>query len=355
MSEGGDPEATSVHGPPPSEYLGFRVIRSGLSSMKRREFFTLLCGAVATWPLAGRAQQPALPRVGYVFVGTRGTDASGAGLRKGLAELGYAIGRNIILEERYADGDSAKIPGLISELLAQGVDVLITVGSFATLAAKRATKTVPIVFASGNPVKAGIVTSLNRPGGNATGISILASDYSAKWLELMKEALPTLKRVAVLWNPENPSGAAEVEQMKTAAQVLAIDLSTFVGTAAKIDESLGLVANGGFDGLVVTTDPSLEPLTLKVIAFAAEHRLATAYPFSVAVEQGGLMSYAIDLVEMWRHAASYVDRILKGAKPADLPVEQATRVELKINLKTARTLGIVVPATLIARADEVID
>ena len=323
--------------------------------MKRREFFTLLGGAAAAWPLASLAQQPALPRVGYVFVGTRGTDASGAGLRKGLAELGYEVGRNIALEERYADGDSAKVPGLISELVAGRVDVLVTVGSFATLAAQRVTSTVPIVFASGNPVKSGIVASLNRPGGNATGVSILASDYSAKWLELMKEALPKLTRIAVLWNPENPSGTQEVEQMKATAQALSIDLSTFVGNAAKIDESLGVVANNGYDGLVMTTDPSLEPLTQKVIAFAAVHRVPTMYPFSVAVEQGGLMSYAIDLFEMWRHAASYVDRILKGAKPADLPVEQATRVELKINLKTAGALGIVVPPTLLARADKVIE
>lgn len=323
--------------------------------MNRREFFTLLGGAAAGWPVASPAQQPALPRVGYVWVGTRGTDASGAGLRKGLAELGYETGRNIALEERYADGDSAKVPGLISELVAGRVDVLVTVGSFATLAAQRVTSTVPIVFASGNPVKSGIVASLNRPGGNATGVSILASDYSAKWLELMKEALPKLKRIAVLWNPENPAVTQEVEQMKGAAQALAIDLSTFVGNAAKLDESLEVVANSGFDGLVMTTDPSLEPLTQKVIAFAAVHRLPTMYPFSVAVEQGGLMSYAIDLFEMWRHAASYVDRILKGAKPADLPVEQATRVEFKINLKTADALGIVVPPTLLARADKVIE
>ena len=322
--------------------------------MKRREFITL-AGAAAVFPLGASAQQTAMPRVGYVWIGARGTDVTGAGMRKGLAELGYEVGRNITLEERYADGDSAKVPALISELLAQKVDVLVTVGTFATLAARRATSTVPIVFASGDPVKTGIVASLNRPGGNATGVSILSSDYSAKWLELMKDALPKLTRVAVLWNSENLAVAAEVEQMKTAAHALGVDLSAFIGNAGEIDQSLASIANGAFDGLAVTTDPSLEALTSKFIAFAAEHRLPAIYPFSFAVEQGGLMSYAIDLFEMWRHAAVYVDRILKGAKPTDLPVEQATRVELKINLKTARSLGLVIPASLLARADEVIE
>ena len=323
--------------------------------MRRREFIIGLSGATAAWPVAAGAQQAALPRVGYIWVGARGTDVTGAGLRKGLAELGYEIGRNIALEDRYADGDSARVPALISELLAQKVDVLVTVGTFATLAARRATSTVPIVFASGDPVKAGIVASLNRPGGNATGISILSSDYSAKWLELMRDALPKLQRVAVLSNPENPAVVAEVEQMKAAAQALGVDLSTFTGSAGQFDQSLASIAAGGFDGLAMTTDPSLEPLTSKVIAFASKHRLPAIYPFSFAVAQGGLMSYAVDLFGIWQHVASYVDRILKGAKPADIPVEQPTRVELKINLKTAHALGIVVPPSLLARADEVIE
>ena len=312
-----------------------------------------LGGAMIGWPLKARAQQAGLPRVGYVWAGAPGTDlTSGPGLRKGLADLGYEIGRNIIFEERYAQGDSARVPALITELLAQKIDMLVTVGTFATLAARRATSTVPIVFASADPVKGGIVASLNRPGGNATGVSILSSDYSAKWLELMKDALPRLKRVAVLWNPDNP---LEVEQIKASAHVLGIDLSTFVGNARDIDQSLASIADGAFDGLTMTTDPTLEPLTARIISFAAEHRLVAIYPFSSAVEQGGLMSYAIDLFAIWRHAASYVDRILKGAKPADLPVEQATRVELKINLKTATALGITIPPNLLSRADEVIE
>jgi putative tryptophan/tyrosine transport system substrate-binding protein len=323
--------------------------------MRRREFIVLLGGATVARPRGAAAQPATKPRVGYVWIGARGTDVTGAGLRKGLADLGYETGRNITLEERYADGNSARVPSLISELLAQKVDVLVTVGTFTTLAARRATSTVPIVFASGDPVKAGIVASLNRPGGNATGISILSSDYSAKWLELMKDALPTLTRVAVLWNPENPAVAAEVAQMKTAALSLGVDLSAFIGNAKEIDQSLASIANGAFDGLAMTTDPSLESLTSKVISFAAEHRLPAIYPFSFAVEQGGLMSYAIDLFDAWRHTASYVDRILRGEKPADLPVEQPTRVELKINLKTARALGLVMPPSLLARADEVIE
>jgi len=276
-------------------------------------------------------------------------------LRQGLADRGYELGRNLALEERYAQGDSEKVPLLIAELLALKVDVLVTVGTFASLTARRATSTVPIVMASGDPVKTGLAASLNRPGGNVTGISILASDYSAKWLELMKEMLPRLHRVAVLWNPENPAVAAEVEQLRTAAGALGLVLSTFLGRPKEIENSFAAIASGAFDGLVVTTDPSLEPQPPRVIAFAAERRLPALYPFSTAVQQGGLMSYSIDFFEMWRRAAGYVDRILKGESPADLPIEQATRVQMKINLKTANSLGLDIPPMLLARADEVIE
>jgi ABC-type uncharacterized transport system substrate-binding protein len=260
-----------------------------------------------------------------------------------------------VLEERYGDGESDKVPTLIAELLALKVDVLVTVGTFASLAARRATATVPIVCASGDPVKAGLAASLNWPGGNVTGVSILANDYSAKWLELIQEALPKLRRVAVLWNSENRAVRVEVEQLRTAAGALGLDLAALPGRSGEIDGSLAAIAGGAFDGLVVTTDPSIEPLVSRIIAFAAERALPTMYPFSTAVQHGGLMSYSIDLFEIWRRAASHVDRILKGESPAGLPIEQATRVLLKINLKTAAALGIALPPTLLARADEVVE
>jgi putative ABC transport system substrate-binding protein len=322
--------------------------------MRRRDFVRLL-GAAAAWPLVARAQRSGTPKVGYVWIGERSTDVSGAGLRQGLVDKGYEIGRNLTLEERYAHGDIEMVPVLIAELLALKVDVLVTVGTSMSLAARRATSTVPIVCISGDPVGTGLVASLSRPGGNVTGISMLAADYSAKWLELLKEALPKLHRVAVLWNPDNPSVVTEMERLQAAARALSLDLTAFSAKPKDIEVSFTEIANGGFDGLVVTTDASIEPNTLRIIAWAAEHRLPAIYPFSTAVEQGGLMSYSADLFKLWRLGASYVDRILKGEKPADLPIEQPTAVALKINLKTAKALGIAVPATLLSLADEVIE
>ena len=323
--------------------------------MLRREFITLASGVMAAWPRAASAQQPALPKVGYVWIGERERDVSGAGLRQGLTDKGYEIGRNLALEERYAQGDVEKVPALLAELLALKVDVLVTVGTTISLAARRATSTVPIVCISGDPVGTGLVASLSRPGGNVTGLSLLAADYSAKWLELLKEALPKLHRVAVLWNRDNPSIVLEMARLQTAARTLSLELEAFSGKPKDLELSFAAIANGGSDGLVVTTDASLEPSTPLIIAFAAERRLPAIYPFSTAVQQGGLMSYSADFFKLWRIGAGYVDRIIKGEKPADLPIEQPTAVALKINLKTARALGIAVPPTLLALADEVIE
>jgi putative tryptophan/tyrosine transport system substrate-binding protein len=323
--------------------------------MKRREFITLIGGATA-WPLATRAQQVAIPRIGYVFVGAgNGTDVSNAGLRQGLADRGYEIGRNLVLEERYANGNSDRIPGLISELLGLNVDVLVTVGTVTSIAAQRATSTVPIVCVSGDPVGAKLVASLSHPGGNITGMSLLAGDYSAKWLALLKEASPKLHRVAILQNPDNPAIAIEVKQMQEAAPTLGIELTILSAQQAEVEASLTKLTTAAVDGLVVTDDPLLETLLTRLIRLAAQKALPTLYGFSTAAKLGGLMSYSADFFAMWRRAAGYVDRILKGAHPADLPVEQATEVTLNINLKTAKALGLSIPQTLLASADEVIE
>jgi putative ABC transport system substrate-binding protein len=324
--------------------------------MKRRDFITLLGGAVVAWPLAARARQPAVPRVGYVWSGARGTDVyAQTGFRQGLADRGYVVGRNLVLEERYADGKPERVPALIAELLTLNVDVLVTPGTPTSLAAQRATSTVPIVCTSGDPVRTGLVASLARPGGNITGLSPLSGEYGVKWLELLKEAAPKVHRVAVLWNPDNPTNANQVELVQKAAPALGLELTALSVRLADIENSFAALAETGLDGLIVTDDSSLIPLIPRLIALTAERRLPAIYPFIDSVRRGGLMSYSTDLFKLWQRAAGYVDRILKGARPAELPVEQATDVTLSINLKTAKALGLDIPMTLLGRADEVIE
>lgn len=324
--------------------------------MKRRNFVALLGAAVTVMPLAAHAQQPAVPRVGYVWGGVRGTDLYyQTGFRQGLADLGYVVGRNLLLEERHADGEPERVPALIAELLTLNVDVLVTPGTPISQAAQRATSTVPIVCMSGDPVRAGLVASLARPGGNITGLSQLSGEYGVKWVELLKEAAPKVRRVAVLWNPDNPTTANQVELMQKAAPGLGIELTALSIRRADIDNSFAALGERGFDGLVVTDDPSLIPLVPRLIEFTAERRLPAIYPFRDLAQRGGLMSYSANLFKLWQRAASYVDRILKGARPAELPVQQTTDVILNINLKTAKALGLDIPMTLSARADEVIE
>jgi putative ABC transport system substrate-binding protein len=280
---------------------------------------------------------------------------SSAGLRQGLADFGYVVGRNLVLEERYANGDAERVPALIAELLALNIDVLLTPGTPITLAAQRATSTVPVVCVTGDPVKTGFAASLARPGGNITGLSLLSGDYSAKWLELLKEAAPKVRRVAMLWNPDNLGIINESERMRETAIALGLELIALSVRAADIENSLTALEAADLDGLVVTDDPLLEPLLPRMITITAQRRLPAIYAFSETVQRGGLMSYSANIFKLWRRAAGYVDRILKGANPAELPIEQAIEVTLNINLKTAKALGLMIPEALLARADEVIE
>jgi putative ABC transport system substrate-binding protein len=325
--------------------------------MRRREFITLLGSAAVAWPLAARAQQAGdPPRIGYIWIGNPGNDLETlAGIRQGLQDRGYVFGRNLMLEARYANGNAKQVPQLIAELLAKKVDVLVTPATLISRAAQRATSTVPIVSVSGDPVGSGLVASLAHPGANITGLSLLSADYSAKWPELLIEAAPKVHRVAVLSNPDNAALAKEVAQMRDAARALALDLSTLSARPPEIEASLAAIVPASVDGFVVSDDSFLATILPRLIALAADRGLPAIYGFGDAVKQGGLMSYSANIFELWRQAAGYIDRILKGAHPADLRIEQATKFALNINLKTARALGLNVPPTLLAIADEVIE
>ena len=321
--------------------------------MKRRDFVVVCLAIVLASPaLAQERTKPA--RIGVASQRT-GADEEMENFHKALAAMGYVEGRDIVIEERYAAGDAARLSALIAELLAIPVDVLVTQGTPASLTAKRLTSTVPIVIQSGDPVGAGLVASLAHPGGNITGTSILSGDYSVKWLELLQEAVPRLRRVAVLWNPDNAVVAREVESMRSAAPSQGLELVAFPGRPKEIDASFAAIANAGANGLVLTDDGFLDSQGQRVADFGAEHRLPTIAGFSTYTGRGGFMSYSVDFTALARRTVRYVDRILKGAKPADLPVEQVSEFTLRINLKTAAALGLTVPPSILARADEVIE
>ena len=321
--------------------------------MRRREFIVVLAGSI----VASRARAAELAKTARVGVLRQVTTASNAevleGFRQGLVDRGYIEGRDVVFEQRFAEGHPDRLPMLVADLLALGVDVIYALGSPAALAAKHSTSAVPIVFVSGDPVGIGLVTSLAHPGGNLTGVSALSGEYSQKWLELLKEAEPRARRVAVLWNPDNPAVAKQVEQMRLASPGLGIELTVFAGRANDIDASLAAIASASVDGLVITDDGYLVSLGDKLGVFAAEHKLPTLAGFKL--REGILMSYSFDETAVGRRVADYVDRILKGARPADLPVEQVTDFALRINLRTAKALGLTIPFSLLASAAEVIE
>ena len=324
--------------------------------MRRRDFITLLGGA-ASWPLAAHAQQASkAARIGYLAF--RSPISADDAFLKGLFELGWVEGQNIVIERRFAAGNAEQLKGSAAELVRLKVDVIVTAASAPTKVAKEATASIPIVFANaGDPVGQGFVQSLPRPGGNVTGIAFDASpDITAKQAQLLIELVPTVSRLAVLWNPTSAFLHSYLSVIKTAAPTLRVSLQSLeVRDANEFERAFDSMTRARADGLIVLSDTFATFHRARLVELAAKHQLPTIYGHSQYIEAGGLLSYGPSLTDTYRHAASYVDKILKGAKPADLPVEQPTRFELIINLKTAKALGLDVPPTLVARADEVIE
>jgi putative tryptophan/tyrosine transport system substrate-binding protein len=325
----------------------------------RREFFTLLGGAAA-WPLAARAQQPAMPVIG--FLDPRSPETLGDRLRefrRGLKETGYIEGENVSIVYRWAENDFDRLPALAAELARHPVTVIAASGgTVAALAAKEATTTIPVVFVvSEDPVRVGLVKSLARPGGNLTGISFLNLALTAKRLELLHEMVPAAARVAVLVNPANSANAqATLREIEPAARAIGLEVKIFhASTSREIDAAFAAFGRERPDAVFVGQDAFFNSRRLQLANWAARHALPMTSGSRDIAEVGGLMSYGTNITEVYRQMALYVGRIVKGANPADLPVEQSAKFELIINAQTARMLGVTVPATLLATADEVIE
>jgi len=281
-----------------------------------------------------------------------------AAFRQGLRELNYVEGRNLVIDYRWAEGRYDRFPALVAEAAEGRTDVIVTAGTPATLAAKHGTRTIPIVVAGmGDPVAAGVVPSLARPGGNVTGLASMTPDIDGKRLELLKELVPGVSRIAVVWNPTNPNNAARLQQMQAAARALHLTLGPLVGAADGRDLEQGFDAVGAAraEALVMESDRALLAHRARIVDLAAQRRLPALYPYREFVEAGGLVSYAPSYADMFRRSAAYVDRIFKGARPADLPIEQPTRFELVLSLKTARALSLTIPQSVLLRADQVME
>jgi putative ABC transport system substrate-binding protein len=325
--------------------------------MKRRQFITLLGGATA-WPLAARAQQgERMRRIGvlmYLAADDADSPALVAAFARGLQELGWIEGRNIQIDYRWGGGDLDRVRRYAAELAALAPDVILVTSGSALAALQNATRTVPIVFASvSDPVGAGYVASLARPGGNTTGFSLFEYSISGKWLELLKQIAPGMTRAAVIRDPSITSGTGQFAAIQAVAPPLGVELTPIdARDAGGIEQTIAGFARGG---LIVTASPSAFLRRELIIATAARHRLPAVYPIRLYVANGGLISYGPDEIEQHRRAASYIDRILKGERPADLAVQHPTKYDLVINLKTAKALGLEIPPTLLARADEVIE
>ncbi len=304
------------------------------------------------------AQQPArIPRIGILVAASASFNLPRVeAFRQRLRELGYVEGKNIVIEYRYAEGKLDRLPDLVAELVQLKVDVIVTAGGTATLAAKKAGVTMPIVFGNvGDPVGTGIVSSLARPGGNITGLSMMAPDLDGKRLELLKEAFPKIARVAFLWVPVDSRGNLALTEMEAAAKALGLKLQSLeVRVLEDFDGAFARAKRDGAQALITFPSALVNTAQRQLLDFAAKNRLPAMYPYSEFVEAGGLMSYAPNIADLFRRAATFVDKILKGAKPADLAVEQPTKFEFVINLKAAKQIGLTIPPKVLAQADKVI-
>ena len=326
--------------------------------MRRREFMTLLGGAAATWPLAARAQQPTkLPTIGFLGAVTplAGSQWAAAFVQR-LRELGWIENRTVAIEYRWGEGRDERFAEIAAEFIRLKVDVIVTNGTLSSIAAKKATKLIPIVITgAGDLVGTGLVASLARPGGNVTGLSMQTPDLTSKRIEMLREILPGLRTVAILANVGNPISMLEMEEAHAAARTIGLDVATSEIRRAEDIAPVFEALKGRADALYVCGDPLLNTNRIQINTLALGVRLPTMHSFREYVEAGGLMSYGANFPDMHRRAADYVDKILRGAKPADLPVEQPTKFDLVINLTTAQALGLTIPQTFLLRADAVIE
>jgi putative ABC transport system substrate-binding protein len=327
--------------------------------MRRREFIPLLGGALVAWPFVGRAQQRAMPVIGFLNAGTSMQwEHLAAAFRRGLQETGYTEGQNVIIEYRWADGHPDRLANLASDLVRIPVAVLVASGgNLSVLAAREATKTIPIIFpGSDDPVKLGVVDSFNRPGGNATGVSLFNSALAAKRFDLLHKLLPKATLIAVLLNPRNPNTSAQLKEIEEAARSRNQSIQVlYAANENDIDAAFAMFSEKRVDALIIGADPLYQSNRVQLLRLAGHHSLPTIYFQREFVVAGGLISYGIHFPDAYRQAGRYTGRILKGEKPADLPVVQLTKIELTINLKTAKAPGLNVPAALVAVADEVIE
>ena len=324
--------------------------------LERREFIILLGGAVAAWPIAARGQQRAtVPRLGALLFSTPQADPQMQLVHSGLRELGYVAGQNLIVFYRYAEGNPDRLADLAAALVGEKPDLLLALGGDVAPYAVKATSTIPIVFlSSADPIRLGLAASLARPGGNATGITLLLDDTASKRLELLKEVVPRVKHAAFLWNPDHPDN--ELREAERAAQSLSVRLQLVeMRGSGDVDAALRAVTDAGCDALYVVSSRQTVLNTSRIVDFATRHRLPLAGGWGAWAHAGGLLSYGPNINDMMRRLVAYVDKVLKGAKPADLPIEQPTKFEFVINVKVAKSIGVDVPPTLLSRADEVIE